>query len=177
MNEFRDNLWAPWRMDYIASLDESGKQPVCFLCHYRDHPNDSAQHVVHRGDHSLVLMNKFPYTNGHLLIAPLAHKADLTDLSDVETADLWSRTRDAKVLLDHVVGAHGYNIGINLGRCAGAGLPGHIHVHIVPRWNGDTNFMAVLGDVRVIPQSMDQLHAALVAGWQELGLRPSSSPS
>ncbi|MCB9853056.1 MAG: HIT domain-containing protein [Phycisphaerales bacterium] len=175
MNEFRDNIWAPWRMDYIASLDDSGQQPACFLCHYRDHPDDNAQHVVYRGELSLILMNRFPYTNGHLLIAPLAHKADITDLSDVETTDLWNRTRDAKMLLDHVLGSHGYNIGVNLGRCAGAGLPGHIHVHIVPRWNGDTNFMSVLGDVRVIPQSLGQLHAALVAGWRALGLPHSTS--
>ncbi len=177
MNEFHDNLWAPWRMEYIESLDASGKQPECFLCHYRDMPDDAAQHVIFRGSSSLVLMNRFPYTNGHLLIAPLAHKADLLDLSKDEASDLWERTRDAKVVLDHVLGAHGYNIGINLGRCAGAGLPGHVHVHIVPRWNGDTNFMAVLGDVRVIPQSLDKLYARLVASWSELGRSAPKSES
>lgn len=178
MNEFHDNLWAPWRMEYIQSLDPTGTQPACFLCHYRDHPDDNAQHVIHRGATSLVVMNRFPYTNGHLLVAPRAHKADITDLSDDEMTDLWARTRDAKRLLDRVLGAHGYNIGINLGRCAGAGLPGHIHVHIVPRWNGDTNFMAVLGDVRVIPQALDKLHARLVTAWQELGLaKPADDAS
>jgi ATP adenylyltransferase len=173
MNEFHENLWAPWRMEYIESLDPSGKQPECFLCHYRDNPDDAAQHVVFRGASSLVVMNRFPYTNGHLLIAPLAHKAGLTTLSPEESADLWARTQDANVVLDHVLGPHGYNVGINLGRCAGAGLPGHIHVHIVPRWNGDTNFMAVLGDVRVIPQALDTLHGRLVAAWRELGLPKS----
>ena len=175
MNEFHDNLWAPWRMDYIESLDATGKQPVCFLCHYRDHPDDASQHVVHRSPSTLVVMNRFPYTNGHLLIAPMAHKADVTDLTPDESRNLWDRTRDAKVALDHVLGAHGYNIGINLGRCAGAGLPGHIHVHIVPRWNGDTKFMAVLGDVRVIPQALDALHARLVAAWHDLGLAAPNS--
>jgi len=160
-------LWAPWRMEYIESLDGGGEQHGCFLCHYRDTPDDAAQRVVHRADHTFVVMNKYPYTNGHLLIAPLEHKAELEDLSDAEFAQLWSMTRTAKGLLDRVLEPHGYNIGINIGRCAGAGLPGHLHVHIVPRWNGDTNFMAVLGDVRVIPQALDKLHRMLVAAWPE----------
>jgi len=175
MNEFRDNLWAPWRMEYIESLDTPQSQPDCFLCHYRDHPDDSGQHVIYRGPMSMIVMNKFPYTNGHLLIAPLAHKADVTDLTNSESSDVWARTRDAKALLDRTLGAHGYNIGVNLGRCAGAGLPGHIHIHIVPRWNGDTNFMSVLGDVRVIPQALDKLHGALLTSWRELGLPSSDS--
>lgn len=166
MNEFHDNLWAPWRMEYIESLDDGGAQPGCFLCHYRDTPDDAAQRVVHRAAHTMVVMNKFPYTNGHLLIAPFSHKAELDDLDDTEFAEVWAMTRSATALLKRVLQPHGFNIGINLGRCAGAGLPGHLHVHVVPRWNGDTNFMAVLGDVRVIPQSLDKLHRAFVEAWQ-----------
>lgn len=166
MNEFHDNLWAPWRMEYIESLDDGCEQPGCFLCHYRDTPDVAAQRIVHRASHTMVVMNKFPYTNGHLLIAPLSHKAEMEDLDEAEFAEVWAMTRSAKVLLKRVLEPHGFNIGINLGRCAGAGLPGHLHVHVVPRWNGDTNFMAVLGDVRVIPQSLDKLHRALVEAWQ-----------
>jgi ATP adenylyltransferase len=156
-------------MEYIESLDEDSKLPGCFLCHYRETPDDAKQRILHRGDRTIVVMNKFPYTNGHLLIAPLAHKAEPEELDEAEFAQLWSMTRSAKMLLDRVLAPHGFNIGVNLGRCAGAGLPGHLHVHVVPRWNGDTNFMAVLGDVRVIPQSLDKLHQALVDAWQPPG--------
>jgi ATP adenylyltransferase len=170
MNEFPENLWAPWRMQYIRSISDQSKSG-CFLCDDRDAPqDDSVNHVVCRSDHALLVMNRFPYTNGHLLVAPLGHKADLEDLSDAEMNGLWCLTRDAKVLLTDTLNPHGFNIGINFGLCAGAGLPGHLHVHIVPRWNGDTNFMAVLGDVRVIPESLDRLYEELVAAATELGL-------
>ncbi len=172
MNEFHKNLWAPWRMEYIESLDGRGEQTGCFLCGYRDATDDSANRVVHRAARCLVVMNKYPYTNGHLLIAPLAHKSDLNDLDGDEFSEFWSLTRSAKNVLDHVLQPHGYNVGINLGRCAGAGLPGHLHVHVVPRWNGDTNYMAVIGDARVIPQSLDKLHQALAAAWDNSAAGP-----
>ncbi len=165
MNEFPNNLWAPWRMEYIHSLgDNTGGDDACFLCDYRDAPDqDANNHVVCRTHDSMILLNRFPYTNGHLLIAPLDHKADLDELSDAEMHGLWSLTRDAKTLLADTLGPHGFNIGLNFGRCAGAGLPGHLHVHIVPRWNGDTNFMAILGDVRVIPEALDRQYERLRA--------------
>lgn len=175
MNEFPDNLWAPWRMEYIHSLTD--KDPVkdgCFLCDYRDHSeDDAANHVIWRTDAVLVVMNRFPYTNGHLLVAPTAHHADLDDLDDRHLQAVWRATRDAKRLLARVLEPHGFNIGLNFGRCAGAGLPGHLHVHIVPRWNGDTNFMAVLGDVRVIPEALDRLWSRLRETAAETSL-PSS---
>lgn len=161
MNEFHENLWAPWRMEYIQSLAEENESG-CFLCNYRDADGaDAENHVIWRTDDMMVVMNRFPYTNGHLLIAPLAHKADLNELSDHEMKNIWWQTRDVKDLLTEAVAAQGFNIGINFGRCAGAGLPGHLHIHVVPRWNGDTNYMAVLGDVRVIPQSLDRLYERL----------------
>ncbi len=162
MNEFPENLWSPWRMEYIESLvDETGTE--CFLCDYRDAlDNDANQRVVVRTETAMILMNRFPYTNGHLLVAPLAHKADLADLTECEMSDLWHLTRDAKNLLAQAASPHGFNVGMNFGRCAGAGLPDHLHVHVVPRWNGDTNFMAVLGDVRVIPQALDRQYDRLV---------------
>lgn len=169
MGEFPDNIWAPWRMEYIESLSQ--KDGGCFLCAYRDAPDrDAANHVLWRTDDTLVIVNRFPYTNGHLLIAPAAHKGDLPDLDDAELLNLWRHTRDAKRLLETAVGAQGFNIGINFGRCAGAGLPDHLHVHLVPRWNGDTNFMAVLGDVRVIPDGLDRSFQRLRQTATELGL-------
>ncbi len=161
MNEFPENLWSPWRMEYIESLvDEAGAG--CFLCDYRDAPDKDTEHrVVVRTDTMIALMNRFPYTNGHLLVAPLAHKGDLAELTDREMTDLWHLTRDAQSLLQEASAPHGFNIGMNFGRCAGAGLPDHLHVHVVPRWNGDTNFMAVLGDVRVIPQALDRQYERL----------------
>lgn len=172
MNEFHENLWAPWRLDYVQALGQ-GEAPVCFLCEYAASPASDAENlVVGRRGSAFVVMNRFPYTNGHLLVAPLSHKADLADLSDGETSDLWQLTRDAKLVLADALNPHGFNIGINLGRCAGAGLPGHLHVHIVPRWDGDTNFMSVVGDVRVIPQSLETLCQKLrtIAPAHHIGL-------
>ena len=107
-------------------------------------------------------MNLFPYNNGHLLIAPRAHKAELEELTDAERADLMLQTGECVRLLKRAVSAQGFNIGINLGKCAGAGLPGHLHQHVVPRWAGDTNFMGVVGEVRVVPQAMSQLYEELI---------------
>lgn len=166
-------------MEYIQSLAEEAESG-CFLCNYRDAPEtDDENHVVWRTSDVMVVMNRFPYTNGHLLIAPLAHKADLHDLSDDEMRNIWWQTRDTKTLLSEAVGAQGFNIGINFGRCAGAGLPGHLHIHVVPRWNGDTNYMAVVGDVRVIPQSLDRLYQRLCELSVRLGLpgKAGGSPS
>jgi ATP adenylyltransferase len=182
MDEFRENLWAPWRMEYIQSLagmKSHGPDAArgCFLCDYRDRPEeDGAHHVLWRTADApdrcgmMVVMNRFPYTNGHLLIAPLRHKPELDDFSQEELSDLMRHTRDAKRLLGRVVGAQGFNIGINFGLCAGAGLPDHLHIHLVPRWNGDTNFMAVIGDVRVIPESLDRQYEKLREAAAEMGL-------
>jgi ATP adenylyltransferase len=170
MSAFPDNLWAPWRMEYIRSL--SGDKPEgCFFCDYRDATSaDASNHVLWRTAESMVVMNRFPYTNGHLLVAPLAHRADFIDISEAALCDLWKQTRDAKTLLTQAVGAQGFNIGINFGLCAGAGVPDHLHVHVVPRWNGDTNFMAVLGDVRVIPEGLDKVYGRLKEAAGKMGL-------
>ena len=124
--------------------------------------------VLWTTDHCIVLINRFPYTNGHLLIAPRAHKADFEQLTDAEHLDLQTQTSRAIKLLKRAVSAQGFNIGINIGRCAGAGLPGHVHQHIVPRWAGDTNFISVVGEVRVVPQAMSQLYEELMRCQAEL---------
>jgi ATP adenylyltransferase len=176
MEEFKLNLWAPWRMEYIRTLAEENASG-CFLCRYRDADGqDAANHVLWRTALSMVVMNRFPYTNGHLLVAPLADKSDLIDLTDAEMNDLWRQTRDAKRVLEKALAPQGFNIGINFGLCAGAGLPGHVHVHIVPRWAGDTNFMAVLGDIRVMPEALDRTYESLRKAAAELGFARAAGP-
>lgn len=157
-------LFAPWRMEYIRSLE--GGDGGCFLCAAAaaaTEADDRRRLVLWRTAHSLVLINRFPYNNGHLLIAPLAHKAELEELDPDEGRDLTLQTAECVRLLKRAVSAQGFNIGMNLGKCAGAGLPGHLHQHVVPRWAGDTNFMSVVGEVRVVPQAMSQLYDELLA--------------
>lgn len=158
------SLHAPWRIEYIRSL-EKPEGDACFLCQAAQ-ANDEATRrsrlVLWQSEHCIVLINRYPYTNGHLLVAPKAHKAELEELTPQEVADVMQQTTLAVSLLKRAVSAQGFNIGINLGRCAGAGVPGHLHQHIVPRWAGDTNFMSVVGDVRVVPQAMQQLYDELI---------------
>lgn len=153
-------LWAPWRLNYIANAVDQ-PQDGCFLCRYRDESRDAENYVVARSEHSLIVLNRFPYNNGHLLVAPRDHQATLDELSEIELLDLQKQIRRMTKLLTLVMGAEGFNVGLNLGRLAGAGLPGHLHWHIVPRWNGDVNFMPIIGDTKVIPQSLDALHQLL----------------
>lgn len=174
MGETNDNVWAPWRMEYIAGLDDERRDGGCFLCQYRDTPEDDQRnHVLWRSERTLTLLNRFPYTTGHLLLAPTAHCAEPEELSDEVLVELTLRIRDAKRVLQEALSAEGFNIGMNLGRCAGAGLPNHIHWHIVPRWGGDTNFMAVTGQVRVIPETLQAVYEKFQAAAAEAGL---SSP-
>jgi ATP adenylyltransferase len=162
-------LHAPWRMDYIKSLSHT-PQDGCFLCQAAAAEKDQwpEKLVLWKTEHSMVLINRYPYANGHLLVGPLAHKAELSELTDEEGLDLHRQTTIAINLLKQAISAQGFNIGINLGRVAGAGVPGHVHQHIVPRWGGDINFMAVVGEVRIVPQAMTQLYAALVEAMEKL---------
>lgn len=159
-------LWAPWRLAYVKSTDpKPGSSSGCFLCDYRDSDtgHDAENLVVLRGERSLVVLNRFPYNNGHLLIAPREHKADLRDLSNEELLECNQMLQKMLTALEKTVHPDGFNVGLNLGRVAGAGLPGHLHWHIVPRWNGDTNFMPILGEAKVIPQSLEALYELLAA--------------
>jgi ATP adenylyltransferase len=159
-----DNLWAPWRMSYVAADDKEAGG--CFLCKAwvaGEPAAEAASLVVHRGPAAMILLNRFPYNNGHLLVAPAAHVAGLTDLDDAGLLELMKTTRLAQRLLAAAVHAQGFNIGINLGLVAGAGVPGHLHVHVVPRWQGDTNFMTTTAGTRVIPQSLEDLRDRLLA--------------
>lgn len=172
MAETNQNLWAPWRMEYIHSLNVD-REGGCFLCRYAANPDqDQTNRVIWRTAHTLTVFNAFPYNNGHLLIAPLGHHADLEELDDETLTELMRQTRDAQRLLRKTISPQGFNVGLNFGRCAGAGLPGHLHLHIVPRWEGDTNFMAVMGNARVISQSLEALCEQMHTAAAELGLPP-----
>ena len=158
-------LFAPWRMDYIKSVVKGEDDDKCFLCQAAAASTDVERRqrlLLWATDHMAVVINRYPYTNGHLLIAPTAHKGDMEDLTPEEQLDLQRQTTEAVRLLKRAMSPQGFNIGINIGRVAGAGLPGHIHQHVVPRWNGDTNFMGVVGEVRVVPQAMSQLYDELM---------------
>jgi len=155
-----DQLWAPWRLAYVAK-DAPPAGDDCFICRGLIEADDRRNLIVQRRQHCVVLLNKFPYNNGHLLVAPLRHVGRLDELSGEELLDINIALGDYVKLIERKMKAEGFNVGINLGRVAGAGLPGHIHWHIVPRWNGDTNFMPVLGDVKVIVQSLDALYDLL----------------
>jgi ATP adenylyltransferase len=151
-------------MDYIRSLHKPGGDG-CFLCDAAkaaDPDRRRQAFSLWTTVHTVVLINRYPYTNGHLLVAPRAHKAELEELTDDELLDLQRQTAEAVRLLKRAVSAQGFNVGINLGRCAGAGVPGHLHQHVVPRWGGDVNFMGVVGEVQVVPQAMSQLYEELM---------------
>jgi ATP adenylyltransferase len=165
-----EQLWAPWRLSYIVTTKDEkagagGGEPTadgCFLCRYAAAPRaDHENLVVARGERTLTVLNRYPYNNGHLLVAPLAHKANLDELDDSELLEGMQALQKMAVLIRRKMSADGFNIGLNIGKVAGAGLPGHLHWHLVPRWNGDTNFMPVLADINVIPQSLDALHELL----------------
>lgn len=147
-------LWAPWRMEYIR--DELGGEG-CFLCNARDADDDSGNLVLWHTEFSFSILNRWPYNNGHLLVAPRSHVADLADLSDEELLDQMKLLSRCKKNLAQAVEPDGFNVGLNLGRAAGAGVEDHLHWHVVPRWRGDTNFMPVTGATKVIPQSLDEL--------------------
>ena len=146
-------------MEYIKGLAEEHE---CFICHYLDNPDDDRNNLVlWRSEHAMTIFNRFPYNNGHLLIAPYRHIASMEDASDEELFEMTKLIREAQKALAIAIEPHGFNVGMNFGRCAGAGLPDHMHIHVVPRWNGDTNFMAISGQTDVISQGLDELYDQL----------------
>ena len=152
-----ESIWAPWRIRYILRDKESG----CFLCRKPQEADDAKNHILIRDRTCFALLNTFPYHPGHLMAVPYKHTGELDDLTTEELGDLMVLTRRCKQLLTQAFKPDGFNIGLNLGRTAGAGVLDHVHVHIVPRWNGDTNFMPVLADVHVLPQALDDTYQAL----------------
>lgn len=158
-------LWAPWRMGYILSNE---KENGCIFCPGKDRSKDRERLILWVGLHSMVLMNRYPYNNGHLLVAPLKHVNELEQLNQRETVDLLGRVRKSVAILKEVMHPEGFNVGLNLGRVAGAGVEEHMHFHVVPRWNGDTNFMTILNDVRVISEHIKETYKRLLPYFSEL---------
>jgi len=155
-------LWAPWRIEYIRGPKPDG----CFFCDKAATPEaDAENHVVARGKRCFVLLNDFPYNSGHLMVAPFRHVADLADLDVEERAELFELMIRAEEVLRRVMNPEGFNIGFNIGAAAGAGVRDHVHGHIVPRWVGDTNFMPVIGDTRVVPESLEATARLLREAW------------
>jgi ATP adenylyltransferase len=160
-----DPLWAPWRLEYVSSASE---QTGCVFCRaVAAPPGDADSLVVHRGETVFVMLNRFPYSSGHLMVAPIRHVGSLGELSAQEAAEIHSLSTRAVEVLGTLFEPDGFNIGWNLGRSAGAGVVDHVHEHVVPRWQGDTNFMPVLADVRVIPEHLQATHARVEAAWNE----------
>lgn len=164
----RKNLWAPWRIGYIQGLADKGE---CFICKNVKTPKDDDKNLVlWRSQNCLTVLNRFPYNNGHLLIAPARHIPDFDQASDEELFEMTKLVREAQKALTLVIKPHGFNIGMNFGACAGAGLPEHLHIHVVPRWNGDTNFVRTCSDTYLISQSLTELLAALKQTSSKHGL-------
>ncbi len=159
-----ERLWSPWRMEYIeaAKDDPDG----CIFCDLPAKGDDAATLILSRGERAFVLMNSFPYNPGHLMVAPFRHAGDFEELHDDELADIDALLKRSLRALREEMEPQGFNIGMNLGRVAGAGIPDHVHWHVVPRWNGDTNFMPVVGQTRVLPELLEETYRKLAPRFQ-----------
>jgi ATP adenylyltransferase len=174
-----EQLWAPWRLEYIVGGKDipqpsdprdllPGADPTCFLCQAFPPGDDRRRMIVDRGIHTITLLNRYPYNNGHLLIAPKQHLARLDELGEEVALELSQTVTRMVGVLERVMQPQGFNIGLNLGRAAGAGVPGHVHWHVVPRWTGDTNFMPAVAGVHTIPQALEALWDLLAAELKKM---------
>lgn len=166
-----ETMWAPWRMAYI----ESEKTTGCIFCDKPREQRDAENFILWRGDTGFVIMNRYPYNNGHLMIVPRAHAASLTELDAAQRAELCELTTLCEHVLRQAMQPQGFNIGLNLGAAAGAGIAEHLHVHMVPRWAGDTNYMTVVGEIRVIPQHIEHTYRMLLPYFQQARQGATSS--
>ena len=152
-----EHIWAPWRMEYIESVKSQG----CIFCDKPQESEDQKSYILYRGKRNFVILNSYPYTPGHLMVAPYRHVANLEEMSDEELLEHSQMVAMSIGALKEKFHPHGFNVGMNMGKVGGAGVEGHIHTHIVPRWEGDTNFMPVTADTRVIPQALDSTYRKL----------------
>jgi len=159
------SLWAPWRMDFITGFHGGKKPEGCLFCTLKNQKKNVNNLILHNGKLAYVMLNKYPYTNGHLMVLPKRHLADFTKLTKAEHAELNQLLSRALNVLKKTSSPEGYNIGLNLGKAAGAGIEEHLHYHIVPRWVGDSNFMPVLGEHRVIPEFLHQTYQKLAKAF------------
>ena len=150
-----DKIWAPWRSKFVKLKKKKG----CIFC--LKNKSGSKTFIIKKSKFSFALLNIYPYNNGHIMVSPYRHVKDLKGLNDTELLDMTKLVKEMQCLLEKKLKPHGFNIGINIGKVGGAGYKGHVHIHIVPRWLGDTNFMPVIGNTRIIPQSLNELHKQL----------------
>ena len=163
------NLWSPWRSKYIESFKDEQTDGKCIFCEAIDKDiNDMNNLLVHKSKNTIVIMNLYPYNNGHLMIVPKRHISSIEQLNSDESHEMMDEIILAEKVLQKIYSAQGFNVGANLGRAGGAGIEKHIHFHIVPRWNGDTNFMPTIGEVKVISQDLAETKKNLLAGYEEL---------
>ncbi len=159
-----EHLWTPWRMTYLQN--NLPKTEGCIFCNAATDPDtDSTTYIIHRGQHHFIILNLYPYNNGHLMIVPFAHVESIEQLSPEALTELMTLSQTSMQVLRSAYNPHGFNLGINVGNAAGAGVPGHVHLHILPRWNGDSNFMSTLANTRVIPELMPQTYERLKSLW------------
>ncbi len=158
------HLWSPWRMDYITNRSDSDQCPFCLAL--EDPPQEKSL-IVHRGKKSFVMLNRYPYTSGHMMVLPYQHLESLADLDQETRAEMMEFIQQSCSVLEKIYHPEGFNVGLNLGSAAGAGLPKHLHWHIVPRWVGDTNYMTTVGGVRVIPESLEDTTRKVTDQWQK----------
>jgi ATP adenylyltransferase len=160
-----DYLWTPWRYRYIA---HAGEEERCVFCSAADpHADDTDTLVVYRAHHNYIILNRFPYTSGHVMVVPFQHIATLEDLDGEALAEMMQLAKRTEKVLRHVYRPDGFNLGMNIGKSAGAGITGHIHMHVLPRWYGDANFMTVVGETRVVPEDLDTTFQRLRAAFTE----------
>lgn len=165
MKKHMDIIWAPWRMEYIK---QNKKDKGCFLCRVIKSKNDRKNFILYRGKNVFVILNIFPYNNGHIMVVPNRHTGAIEEIKEEEEKEIFLLLKASVKILKEVLNPAGFNIGINLGEVAGAGVAGHIHFHIVPRWKGDTNFMPVISNTKVISQSLNELYGLLYPEFEEL---------
>ncbi len=159
-------LWAPWRIEYILHVDS--EEEGCIFCNKPREKKDEENLILYRGKNCFIIMNLFPYNTGHIMIAPYSHKATLEELTEEEILEMFMLAQKSLAILRETMEPDGFNLGINIGRVAGAGYEGHVHLHIVPRWNGDTNFMPVIADVKVIPEGLKSTYKRLLPHFSRI---------
>ncbi|HWC98487.1 MAG TPA: HIT domain-containing protein [Candidatus Sulfopaludibacter sp.] len=157
-----DYLWTPWRYQYITTSDRPCE---CVFCSAATNPDDHETFVVHRATYNFVILNRFPYTSGHVMVVPMQHIATLEELSDEALVEMFRLGRECERHLRAEYHPEGLNLGMNIGKSAGAGIAGHLHLHVLPRWTGDTNFMTVIGETRILPEDLELTWQRLRAAW------------
>lgn len=158
-----ENLWSPWRMKYVTDNEKPGE---CIFCSYPKMDDGVENLIVHRGESAFVILNRYPYTSGHAMVVPFQHVASIEELTPAIRAELMEMVNETLSVLRKVYQPDGFNVGINMGSAAGAGIAEHAHVHIVPRWGGDTNFMSTTGETRVIPEDLRVTYERISAAWK-----------